>query len=401
MPFSVTANTPSLGRIAWTGVHIVYDGVDYPVVDGNTDKRFIYWRLAYPGVFQTDDNHPALTQDDAIVFLNKSGIPINVLNATAMDGDLVIPGTVTATALAVDSVAATHIQSDAVVARHIVAGAITAEKMAVLQLSAISADMGTMTAGNITLDANGFIRGGAVNFGSGAGVWMGRHDGYYKLRAGVPGSSMMEWNGQGFNIYGPDGQITISSGVVDYTKAANKPGSLADINPTEGTKLDTVEQGATRNAYRGVWTYPESYVKGDTVIDDGSGWTCVEPHVSSAVIRPPVFPTESNAHWALTAAKGESGVDFDVQIESTNGTVFRVGQARTTTLVARVFRNGIEVTDSISANKFKWVRVSMDPKPPPNDDATWNASYAQAYKQIMISVDDVHAKATFHCQILE
>lgn len=400
MGFSVSANTPLQGYISWSDVHIVYDGVDYPVADGSTNQRFAYWEKANPGAFGFSDTYPPLTQDDCIVFLNKGGVPISVLTASSTEGDLVVPGTITSAAIATEAIDAQHIKTDAIIARHILAGSIVAEKLAVDELSAISANLGTVTAGNFTLDADGFIKGGAVNFAAGNGFWMGHHQGAYKFRAGTPGSSMMEWNGQAFNIYGPDGQLTISSGVVDYTKIPNQPTSLTDINGAEGEKLATVQPGATRNAYRGAWAHPQVYEEGDMVTDGGSGWTCTQPHSSAADRRPPTYPTLSNAYWSLTVAKGEDGIDYDVQIESTNGTVFRVGQARTTMLIARVFRNGFEVTDLIDSSKFKWVRVSLDPKPAPNDDATWNATYAQGYKQIMVSVDDVHARATFHCQIL-
>jgi hypothetical protein len=183
------------------------------------------------------------------------------------------------------------------------------------------------------------------------------------------------------------GQIIFSAGTPldwDYVSGSGKP-----------------ENGATRNAYRGVWTYPENYLKGDTVIDGGCGWTCTVSHQSSLSARPPIYPVQSNTYWAMTVAKGEDGVDLSVKIESTNGTVFRVGQGRSTTLIARVFRNGVDVTDSISETKFRWIRVSLDAQLPPNDDATWNSLYAQGYKQILVGVDDVYAKATFHCQIIE
>lgn len=97
----------------------------------------------------------------------------------------------------------------------------------------------------------------------------------------------------------------------------------------------------------------------------------------------------------------EDGIEYDVKIESTNGNIFRVGQAKQTTLIARVFRNGIDVTELITPGMFCWKRVSMNPQEAPNDDTTWNAKYQSGYKQITISVDDVYAKATFHCQITQ
>jgi len=97
----------------------------------------------------------------------------------------------------------------------------------------------------------------------------------------------------------------------------------------------------------------------------------------------------------------EEPAEYNVQIESVNGTVFRVGQGRSTLLIAHVFRNGVEITDEIAAERFRWERVSIIPQPPPFDDASWNASYISGYKQILVTVDDVYSKATFHCRITQ
>ncbi|RWD47479.1 phage tail protein [Mesorhizobium sp.] len=96
----------------------------------------------------------------------------------------------------------------------------------------------------------------------------------------------------------------------------------------------------------------------------------------------------------------EDGKSFSVAIESTNGTIFRVGHNQTTMLKARVFKNGAEVTDEIPASWFRWRRVSITPQSPPNDDATWNSLYLTGYKQISVSVDQVLARATFFTDII-
>lgn len=121
------------------------------------------------------------------------------------------------------SIVADKLATNAVEARHILAGAVTAEKVSVNKLSAISADLGDVTAGTFTLSNTGYIRGGATSFLTGAGFWMGYDSGTYKLRAGIPGSSGFEWTGSAFNVRGPDGSITISSGVVDWDKINAKP----------------------------------------------------------------------------------------------------------------------------------------------------------------------------------
>lgn len=92
--------------------------------------------------------------------------------------------------------------------------------------------------------------------------------------------------------------------------------------------------------------------------------------------------------------------NYTVVIESTNGTEFRVGEGAVTLMIAHVFNNGEEVTGSIPESWFRWRRVSRVSQPYPNDDATWNATYASNYKQVLVTVDDVMAKATFHCDIV-
>jgi predicted phage tail protein len=87
-------------------------------------------------------------------------------------------------------------------------------------------------------------------------------------------------------------------------------------------------------------------------------------------------------------------------IESSNGTVFRVGQSSTTLMSARLFKNGAEVTDVTPAAWFRWRRVSVVNPAPPNDDAAWNAARVSGYKSVTIDVDQVLSRATFFCDII-
>lgn len=97
---------------------------------------------------------------------------------------------------------------------------------------------------------------------------------------------------------------------------------------------------------------------------------------------------------------GEDAVSYNIQIESTNGNIFRSGQSTFTTLIAHVFRNDIEITDNLPASSFRWRRVSYINPDPPNDDASWNNLYASGYKQIMITTDSIQNRATYHCDII-
>jgi hypothetical protein len=95
----------------------------------------------------------------------------------------------------------------------------------------------------------------------------------------------------------------------------------------------------------------------------------------------------------------EDGQSFYVTIESSNGTVFRVGQSKSTTLKARLFKNGAEVTEQVPDHWFGWRRVSGIPRSAPDDDATFNTRYRQGYKNIEVTIDDIYARATFFVDI--
>lgn len=76
------------------------------------------------------------------------------------------------------------------------------------------------------------------------------------------------------------------------------------------TRLDssTAEAGATRNVNRGAWAPTNiAYVVGDTVTYQGSSYTCILDHFSSALNAPPDVLTFSNTHWVLQSAKGDKG----------------------------------------------------------------------------------------------
>jgi uncharacterized protein YjbI with pentapeptide repeats len=84
----------------------------------------------------------------------------------------------------------------------ITAGSITATQMTVSQLSAISADMGAITAGTITLNSAGFIRGGQTDFDTGIGYFLGLSGGDYKLSIGNPAGDYMNWDGTHLILHG-------------------------------------------------------------------------------------------------------------------------------------------------------------------------------------------------------
>jgi hypothetical protein len=91
------------------------------------------------------------------------------------------------------------------------------------------------------------------------------------------------------------------------------------------------------------------------------------------------------------------GTTFLTVIESTNGDIFRVGLNQNTLLIAHVFSNGKEVTDSFSEASFRWRRLSSDTV----GDTLWNINHLTGYKQIEVDIEEVNSRATFFCDIMQ
>lgn len=84
---------------------------------------------------------------------------------------------------------------------------------------------------------------------------------------------------------------------------------------------------------------------------------------------------------------------YTVYVESENGTTFRNGIV-STTLRARVYRGGEEITEQIPDGNFHWTRVSSDSQA----DALWNCGQHEG-RELEISGDDVWRKAVFDCEV--
>ncbi len=184
MAYQVLDNTPSLGYIAWSGVHIVYKGVDYAVADGNTNKKYVWWDYTYPTLFQTGDMLPALTDDDVLVFFNKNGTHLTVPKATVVDGGLIVSESILADALAANSVTGVKILAGSISADKIAAGAVGAEKIAAGSIASEHIAAAGITADKIT---SGRLLAGLVEV--------------------VSQDGLARFLGDGFRVYSNNGEL--------------------------------------------------------------------------------------------------------------------------------------------------------------------------------------------------
>ena len=86
--------------------------------------------------------------------------------------------------------------------------------------------------------------------------------------------------------------------------------------------------------------------------------------------------------------------DYILEIHSEKGTVITDDIALT--LTPRVYKNGVDITESMDQKYFKWVRTSSDPVA----DAEWNLRHATGIKNLYVTDEDVVKRAVFHCAFL-
>lgn len=152
--FDGTFSASDTNTVAWTsGTITLADGTTFSISSGNTgdmtELNYIY--------FSKSDSETVLqkstTASDA-VGANKILIAVAKDNAGSEAVFQVFGGSggifITADNIAADSITANEIAANTITAGEIFAGTITATEMTIAQLSAISADLGTITAGTVT-----------------------------------------------------------------------------------------------------------------------------------------------------------------------------------------------------------------------------------------------------------
>lgn len=219
MAYTLNSNTPTAGFISWTGASIIYDGTTYAITDGNTGYKYVYWVYG-ESKFQSTPTYPTLGANDCIVFINSGGIGISVLDSSIVYGGLIVPGTITAEAIAAGSITTEKIAAGAITADKIEAYSITAENIKVNSIDADRIVANTITSDQIlansilaesinvdnlfaqTIGVTGSIGVGlnpkAITLTSGTGVYM---DGTGVFRVGST-ERYLKWDGTNLSLRG-------------------------------------------------------------------------------------------------------------------------------------------------------------------------------------------------------
>lgn len=169
---------------------------------------------------------PADSQDGDVVYLTSDDLlyTFNGVAWTAAGSGELEDGSVTEGKLA----------ANAVTAGKIAAGAVTAQKITVANLAAITANMGSISAGNITLDNAGFIKGGQTAYNTGTGFFLGYSATTYKFSLGST-TKGITWDGTNFVI---KGDLTAGSINLGGKFTADNNGTISIKSATTGARLE-------------------------------------------------------------------------------------------------------------------------------------------------------------------
>jgi hypothetical protein len=207
----IVFSSPSAVRSAWSsGTITTSGGLTYSILAGNTTAALggtpmsgnviIYFDIDTPTILKVTSS-PSLTVGvgKTILATAKPGSSSAIVQVTSGIGGLVIDEDV----------------------------------MFVTNLAAINADMGAITAGTITLDSSGYIRGGQTSYDTGpAGFYLGYSAGAYKLAIGDPTGNKLTWDGSDLIV---SGDITAMTGRIGGDDGwVVSPGYIKDVAGTSG-----------------------------------------------------------------------------------------------------------------------------------------------------------------------
>lgn len=194
-------------------------------------------------------------------------------------------------------------------------------------------------------------------------------------------------------------------GIVDYKHSASNnkySNTVFILSPEEVVFLSSrfkwisaSGQPITLVNFRGPWKQGETYYYYDQVSHNNALWTCIIAEGSSTTEE----PTDTSTVWrkeltgGIPGTPGADGLAYVLQVTSDKGTVL-VNGAGSLLLTGTLYRNGEDVTSTITESRWSWYRVSADTA----DDAVWNRLHEGVGNTCRITGEDVSRVAQFGCR---
>jgi len=255
----ITSGTITAGNISVGSDRLRLEGADRRIIvlDELGQQRIILGRLGAG----TQNYGIQVFSNTGQVVLDADGLGLNVVGPNqvlsgAIGTDKIATNAINADKIAANSITGVKILTNAIEARHVVSASITADKIAVGQLSAITANLGLVTAG--------IIKGAGLasttnfwNLGTGE-FWIGPA------------------NQSSFLRYDPitdkiliKGDVVFQATTVNWNQVLGRPMNLATLDPDRAIKIDGVQAGADRTSLN---TAKDVFAVGGRPASDVSFW---------------------------------------------------------------------------------------------------------------------------------
>lgn len=130
--YVITNNSPTAGSVAWSDLNITYKGTTYAIKNGNTPKKYIWWKFSATDktTLQMDDAKPTLTADDILIGINDGGTFNSMMTAGKMvHGASLADSTIGTNELGANAVTSTILANNAVIGGKIADNAVTETKL--------------------------------------------------------------------------------------------------------------------------------------------------------------------------------------------------------------------------------------------------------------------------------
>ena len=203
----------------------------------------------------------------------------------------------------------------------------------------------------------------------------------------------MVMNGSALQIIGEDSngnpyvgvQLGYDTGGEPSLILRNEDGATI-LTPT-GITQDAVADGLIIN----------NMIHTGTIAKDKLGFQVIEPNAQGGVDITQVYDGSGNL-WGVEYVTFQDGTkkaldkfSYKLEIETPNGKNLRGGNI---TLNAKLYHDGVDVTDQWDASYFIWTRQSLDSY----GDQYWNEAHSTGTKSITITGNDVRIEADFSCR---
>lgn len=211
-------------------------------------------------------------------------------------------------------------------------------------LSAITANLGTITAGNITLDSSGFIRAGQTAWNTGTGFWLGYTGGTYKFSLGSS-TAGLNWDGTSLNITG--GAIDMgTTGKIRGGQTQYATGSGFFLGYEAGVYKFSVGSGSDMLKWDGTTlTVPASNITGQ-----------IQPSQLGSITAPFV---SVNINQALTKNSGNTRLSPTIITLATGATLATQGSTSTITFSGHVYIDRVSHWSGANDAMVLFHRISL------------------------------------------